>query len=336
MNMKKRNLLLVFTGGTIASVQTENGLRPVLDAEEMLKYLPEIPEDICLSSVQICNIDSTNMTYREWLKIAAVIEENYQKYDGFVICHGTDTMAYTAAALSYLIQNSTKPIVLTGAQEPIQQEITDAKKNLMDSIHYAGDPESCGVQIVFNGKAIAGTRAKKTKSSSYSAFSSINFPEIATIRHGKIIRYLTQQIKGEVTFYHQMNPRVFAWKMTPGVTSEVLLPILHAYDAVIIESFGVGGIPNSLVDDLLSFMKTDEAKDKILIMTTQVTYEGSHMSTYEVGKRMESYFPFLEGFDMTFEAVLAKTMWLLGQDGMDREKFREQFYQKIAYDILWN
>ena len=137
-----RTVLILFTGGTIASMKTENGLEPILNAEQMLSYLPELEEDIQVESVQVCNLDSTNMDYRYWLKIVDVIEENYIRYDGFVICHGTDTMAYTAAALSYLIQNSARPIVLTGSQQPIQMEITDAKKNLHDSIMYAANPES--------------------------------------------------------------------------------------------------------------------------------------------------------------------------------------------------
>ena len=144
-----RNILILFTGGTIASVKTETGLRPVLDASQILSFLPDLGAHIALDSLQVCNLDSTNMTCEIWLKLAAAIERSYEKYDGFVICHGTDTMAYTAAALSYLIQNPDKPIVLTGSQQPIQMEITDAKKNLFDSILYAADRESCGIPGFF-------------------------------------------------------------------------------------------------------------------------------------------------------------------------------------------
>lgn len=115
-----KHILLLFTGGTIASVKTEEGLEPVLSAEQILSYLPDMGNAIKLSSVQVCNLDSTNMSSVYWLKLVEEIEKNYEKYDGFVICHGTDTMAYTAAALSYLIQNSQKPIVLTGSSSPFR------------------------------------------------------------------------------------------------------------------------------------------------------------------------------------------------------------------------
>lgn len=122
--------------------------------------------------------------------MAKAVEEHYDQYDGFVICHGTDTMAYTAAALSYLIQNSKKPVVITGAQKPIDLEITDAKTNLCDSLRFASCDKAHGVNIVFDGKVIAGTRGKKMRTKSYNAFSSINFPYIATIQDEHILFYL--------------------------------------------------------------------------------------------------------------------------------------------------
>lgn len=158
--MKKRILLLT-TGGTIASQDGGNGLAPVLSSDDFLDYMKEF-EDVCeLVPYEVCSIDSTNMEASWWLKLAGLIQKNYTLYDAFLICHGTDTMAYTAAALSYLIQNSVKPIVLTGAQKSILQEITDARKNLHDSIRCALDDRSRDVMLVFDGKIIAGTRAKK-------------------------------------------------------------------------------------------------------------------------------------------------------------------------------
>ena len=171
-----KQILVIATGGTIACRSTEKGLMPQIEMEDFLNYVPKIREMCCLHAVQLMNLDSTNMQPENWIAIADTIHKEYDRYDGFVVLHGTDTMAYTAAALSYLIQNSQKPIVLTGSQQPIQMEITDAKKNLHDSIMYAADPESTGVCLIFDGKVIAGTRAKKTKSFSYHAFSSINFP----------------------------------------------------------------------------------------------------------------------------------------------------------------
>lgn len=330
-----REILLLFTGGTIASVKTENGLEPLLGADQILSFLPDIGEDIRLETKQICNLDSTNMEYSYWLKLARVIEDQYDKYDGFVICHGTDTMAYTAAALSYLVQNPDKPIVLTGSQQPIQMEITDAKKNLHDSIRFTADADSRGVCLIFDGKVIAGTRAKKTKSSSYHAFSSINFPELASMQHGRIVRYIPcgKQEK-EVAFYHTMNPKVFVLKLTPGISPTVLQAIFREYDCIIVESFGVGGIPDSIMDEFCGYMKAYEEGSKVIVMTTQVTYEGSNLSTYEVGKRIRKSFPYLEAYDMNLEAVFTKMMWIMGLGRLRFEEIERLFYEKINYDVL--
>lgn len=331
--MKK--ILILFTGGTIASMKTKNGLEPMLSAEQILSYLPDLGDSIELGTVQVCNLDSTNMRYEYWQQIVDAIQKAYDAYDGFVICHGTDTMAYTAAALSYLIQNPDKAIVLTGSQQPIQMEITDAKKNLYDSILYAADDDSRGVSLIFDGKVIAGTRAKKTKSFSYHAFSSINFPEIASMQHGKIVRYIPcERSEKPVVFYHQMNPRVYALKLTPGISPAILHAIFREYDCIIVESFGVGGIPDSIVDDFCQLMKEYKDGSKVIIMTTQVTYEGSNFSTYEVGKRIKGRFPYLEAYDMNFEAVFTKIMWIMGLGELSFSEIEKQFYGKINFDVL--
>lgn len=185
-----KNILLIATGGTIASKKTSSGLIPSLTSEEILESVPEIEQMCNIDTIQLMNLDSTNINETHWLKIAKVVEDNYEKYDGFVICHGTDTLAYTASALSYLIQDSQKPIIITGSQKPIDLEVTDAKTNLLDSLLFASYEYSYGVNIVFGGKVIPGTRGKKVKTKSYNAFRSINFPYIATIKDGKIIHYI--------------------------------------------------------------------------------------------------------------------------------------------------
>ena len=133
----KKKILLIATGGTIASKSGDMGLKPHMDSAYMLDYVPEIREFCSVDGLQPFNIDSTNITPKHWVELATLIRENYEDYDGFVICHGTDTMAYTAAALSYMVQHSPKPIVLTGSQKPIHREDTDARINLRDSFLYA-------------------------------------------------------------------------------------------------------------------------------------------------------------------------------------------------------
>ena len=175
-----KRILLIATGGTIASTEDGNGLSPALTGEELAQSVPEISGLCELDVVQPMNIDSTNMRPSDWMRILDVIVEGYADHDGFVILHGTDTMSYTAAALSYLIQDSPKPIVLTGSQKPMGNPFTDAKLNLYQSLLYALDEHSHDVSIVFGGVAIAGTRARKQRTMSFNAFISVNYPPLPT------------------------------------------------------------------------------------------------------------------------------------------------------------
>ena len=332
--MKK--ILLIATGGTIASKYTEHGLSPQISSEELLSYVPSAREFCQIDTIQAFNLDSTNVCHEQWMVLASLIEKKYEYYDGFVICHGTDTMAYTAAALSYLIQNNYKPVVITGSQKPIDLAITDARTNLLDSLRFAAHDKAHGVNIVFGGNVIAGTRAKKEFTKSYNAFSSINFPVIATIQENRIIFYIDDkyQITRPLTFYHHLNPRVFLYKLVPGSSGKLLETIADSFDAVIIESFGVGGVPDYGDDIFYEALQNCLQAGKMIIMATQVTREGSDMSIYQVGKSMKHEFNLPESYDMTLEAVVAKTMWALGQT-KDPEKFRKLFYQTINHDLLF-
>lgn len=330
----KKKILLIATGGTIASLKAENGLTPLIQADEILSYIPNVYEFCEPEAIQICNIDSTNMEPKHWKLIVHTIRECYEAYDGFVVAHGTDTMAYTAAALSYMIQNSHKPIVLTGAQKSIDLEITDAKTNLLDSFRYASDDKSQGVQIVFGGKVIAGTRAKKIRSKSYNAFESIDYPALAMIQDNRIMRYIEPvSFQETVTFYEEMNQNIFLMKLIPGISPKGLPFFFEQYDAIIIESFGVGGIPASIAD--VFYELNEKYPEKVIILATQVAHEGSDMTVYEVGNKIKKDCSILESYDMTLEAVIAKTMWMLGDNNRDNSKVEEIFYKKINYDLIF-
>ena len=183
-----KRILLIATGGTIASAEDGRGLSPALSGEELAACVPEVRGLCDLDTLQLMNIDSTNMRPADWLRIARAIADRYADFDGFLVLHGTDTMAYTAAALSYLIPTSAKPIVLTGSQRPMTSSFTDAKLNLYQSLLYATDDLSRDVSIVFGGIAIAGTRARKQRTMSANAFTSVNFPPLAYIRNDHIVR----------------------------------------------------------------------------------------------------------------------------------------------------
>ena len=332
--MKK--ILMIGTGGTIASKQTENGLAPGLTPNDILACIPQVKHVCGVETLQVCNIDSTNVTPEHWKLMVEAVEKHYDAYDGFVICHGTDTLAYTAAALSYMIQNSPKPIVVTGAQKPINMDVTDAKTNLLDSFIYAADDDSEDVSIVFDGKVIIGTRAKKERAKSYNAFSSINFPYPAVIQDGQVIRYIPPvRHKGEVRFYHDMKDSVYVLKLVPGMRSGVLTQILEQYDCVVIESFGVGGLPDSITAEVYEGMKKWKKEGKLIVMTTQVVSEGSNMTVYEVGKKVKQDFNLLEAYDMTLEATITKLMWLMAQPAKDYEEIKKRFYRMINHDILF-
>ena len=335
--MNKKKILFITTGGTIASVRTPQGLRPVLSSGELLAHMPGLAGLCQPDTLALCSIDSTDMSPAHWLDMARAIEQNYGRYDGFILCHGTDTLAYTAAALSYLVQDAAKPIILTGSQQPISNEITDAKKNLRDSVICALDPRSRGVMVVFGGLVIAGTRAKKNKTISYDAFASVNFPHLAQVQGDRLIHYIeTPKPEGPVRFSHALDQRVFLLKLTPGMRPDLLPAIFQLYDCVIVESFGAGGIPQSLMEGFAQGLGRYEDTHKVLIMTTQVTYEGSDVGIYEVGRRVKDRFSFLEAHDMTIEAAITKSMWLLAQNCTSFHELQEKFYRQINFDTFYH
>lgn len=329
--MKK--ILLIATGGTIASQAGEKGLIPELDANALLDYVPEVRAFCQADAVQIYNIDSTNITPRHWLKLAKTIQENYAAYDGFVICHGTDTMSYTAAVLSYLIQHSPKPIVLTGSQQPIDKEDTDGRINLRDSFLYAASDVASDVAIVFQGNIIAGTRAKKVRTKSFNAFSSVDFPNLGVIRDGKLIPYIVSPKADEPAFFLQLDEKVGLLTLTPGMRGEILDTYFRLYDAVVLSAYGVGGIPESDYYGFYEVIRSWEGKGKTLAVTTQVTHEGSDMNVYQVGRGWKSRFDLLECYSMTYESILAKLMWILGQT-KENDEIKRLFYTTVNYDLI--
>lgn len=334
-----KRILLVATGGTIASAEEGAGLTPALTGEQLAAVVPGLGALCDFDVVQLMNIDSTNMRPADWLRIAEVVREGYDTHDGFVILHGTDTMAYTAAALSYLIQNSPKPIVLTGSQQPMGNPFTDAKINLYQSLAYAVDGRSRDVCIVFGGYAIAGTRARKQRTMSFNAFCSVNYPVLAYLRQNKIIRSGSPATSlsedNAPRFYSQLDHRVCTLKLTPGLTPDIFRLLMPDYDAVILETFGVGGVPELGSDDA-SFQEAIfnwVDSGRTVVMTTQVPEEGLDLGVYEVGRAYAEHPGVLKGGDMTTEALVAKTMWALGQT-REPKKLQELFYRVVNHDRM--
>ena len=329
-----KRILLIATGGTIASRPTETGLTPMITSEEILEFIPEAAQVCQVSTTQISNIDSTNMNASHWVDIVRTIEQHYDSYDGFVISHGTDTMAYTAAALSYMVQNAGKPIVLTGSQKSIFLRDTDARTNLLDAFRYAADDRAHGVRLVFDGQVIDGTRARKVRTKSFNAFSSMDFPELGVLREGIFHCYIPDpQPTGRPSFCTSVDDRVFVLKLIPGLDAEIFTWLQAHYDALVIESFGVGGIPCDEDEGFLAAIEAWTRSGKILVITTQVPHEGSDMEVYQVGYHVKSRFDILEAYDMTLEAIVTKLMWILGQT-RDPAAVREMFYRPVQHDLL--
>ena len=329
-----KHILLIATGGTIASRPTENGLAPQLLADDILRCVPALGSLCRIDAVQPMNIDSTNMSPDCWLALTGCLRAHYDQYDGFVIAHGTDTMAYTACALSYLVQQSGKPIVLTGAQKSIYMQDTDARRNLYDAFVAAQDDNLAGVYIVFDGRVILGTRARKTRTKSMNAFSSIDYPDVALIRDGRILHYIRQpQPQTPPAFYGRLDASVFVLRLIPGMNPEVLRLLASRFDALVIESFGVGGLPCYEQTDFLSAAAAWSSAGKPIVITTQVPHEGSDLAVYQVGARAAAQPGILQAYTMTVEAVVTKLMWILPQT-RDLTEIKRLFYTPIACDLL--
>lgn len=325
----RKKILFIGTGGTIASELSGGALSPALGAEQLLRLVPDVSRLCDTDAVQLFELDSTDIMPEHWIRIADEIIRRYDDYDGFVIAHGTDTMAYTASALSYLIQNSSKPIVLTGAQKPIGFETTDSKQNLSDSFLCAASGMA-GVLVVFGGQVLLGTRARKTRSKSFSAFSSPNYPPLATVQNGRLALYF-DPTEGETQFFRSLDPSVGLLKLTPGTDTGLLHFMLGRYRALVIESFGVGGLPDR-GGAFRAEIQRATASGKLVALTTQVPSEGTDLSVYSVGSGLTDM-GVLEAFDMTPEACFTKLMWILAVSD-DPAVRRRLFYTPVCHDIL--
>lgn len=327
--MKK--VLLLTTGGTIASKPGENGLSPAIGSEELLGFVPELAEICAIDTVQLCSLDSTNIGPEQWIKIVEAVRERYDAYDGFVITHGTDTMAYTAAALSYMIQDTSKPIVLTGSQKSIYNRDTDARNNLFRAFLYASSPQAWGIQIVFDNKVILGTRARKVRSKSFNAFSSIDYPETAVFRDMKLIYFLPKPVvERPVRFYTKLDVNVFVLRLLPGMRGDIFRFLNTRYRGLVIEGFGMGGLPN--VDEaLLDALSSWSSSGHLTVFSTQVQHEGSDLSIYEVGRIAQELPGILEASDMTPESIVTKLMWALGQTD-DTQEAKQLFMTPVQFD----
>ncbi len=301
--MKK--ILFIATGGTIASEQTSDGLAPELSARELLKGI-DVP-DAEIKAVQPFSLDSTNLTPEHWVQLAMIIREGWSDFDGFVIAHGTDTMAYGAAALYCLIQNPDKPIILTGSQLPMNTPGSDAPKNLSDAFNCAEKGKG-GVWLCFCGRIIRGNSARKVHTTDFDAFRGFSADDETTA--AAFCADEPAEQRGGTVFCNRLDGQAAVLKLTPGISAEIVHDFGTHVNALIIEGFGMGGIPDHGGAELFSTLETLIACGVRVIMTTQVFSGGCDLTVYEVGQAALKA-GVIPAAGMTTEYAVMRAMWAL-------------------------
>jgi len=307
---------LLATGGTIACTHTENGLAPTLTAQDLLDILAgSLPCEV--EAEDVFRMDSSNMQPEEWSVLARAIDSALKTCDGVVVTHGTDTMAYTAAALSYMLAGAGKPVILTGSQLPLSHPLTDARLNLLRAFTAATSGVG-GVYVCFHDRLISGVRCVKTHTTSMDAFSSVNARPAGRIDvdgvHFERPQPYTPLFPDEP--YHLrdgIDPNVFLLKLVPGTSPDVLRFVKDAgYRGLVIEAFGLGGLHYIRRNLVRAMEELGESGVRVLVVS-QCLYEKADLTVYEVGRGlMKDYI--LNGRDMTTEAAVCKMMWALGQE----------------------
>ena len=309
-------LMLLATGGTIACTQTENGLAPTLRAQDLLDRLSDsLPCEV--EARDVFRMDSSNMQPEEWSILARAIDEALKTCDAVVVTHGTDTMAYTAAALSYMLAGVGKPVILTGSQLPLSHPLTDARLNLLRALNAAaaGVP---GVYVCFHDRLISGVRCVKTHTTSMDAFSSVNARpagrfDVDGVHFERPQPYTPLHPDMPYRLRADIDPNVFLLKLVPGTSPDVLRFIKQAgYRGLVIEAFGLGGL-HYIRRNLVEAMEELGQSGIRVLVVSQCLYEKADLTVYEVGRGlMKDYI--LNGRDMTTEAAVCKLMWALGQE----------------------
>ena len=328
--MSKKKILLLTTGGTIASMPGGEGLEPHR-SDVMERELEQLRTYYEISVQDVMCLDSSNMRPEEWQVIARTVFENRLNYDGIVVSHGTDTMAYTASAVTYMLPNIDRPVVFTGSQLPLADMLSDGPDNLRTAFAMAaaGHP---GVFLAFDRKVMRGCRAVKVRASGFSAFESVNAKYVAVVSNrGLVVNESILPLRtGPAELRTEISKNVFLLKLTPGLNPAIFdMLAAMGYKGIVVEAFGLGGV-NVLHKGLRGIHRAVEDGISVVI-TTQCLYDSANLEVYQVGTKLLEL-GVIQGRDMTSEAAMTKLMWGLGQ-GLDPEAITALFARNLAGEV---
>lgn len=341
----KTNILLIYTGGTIGMVKDySSGALRAFDFKKLVSNIPELSQLACkIESISFKTpIDSSDMKPSHWASIAEVIEKNYDRYDGFVVLQGSDTMSYSSSALSFMLENLTKPVIFTGSQLPIGDLRTDAKENLITSIQIAALQENNQaviqeVCLYFEYKLYRANRTTKINAEHFQAFTSINFPALAESGvHLKINRNsLRKNLKhNKFTVHKTMDTNVAIFKLFPGFNRALLKGVLNIPNlkALVLETYGAGNAPTD--DWLISDLKEAIDRGLHIVNVTQCSGGSVMMGRYSTSEKLKKL-QLINGGDITTEAAITKLMYLLGS-GVSHKSFRTIFETSLRGELTQN
>ena len=326
----KKKILLLTTGGTIASLPGGEGLEPQR-SDVMERELEQLRTYYEITVRDVMCLDSSNIRPEEWQTIARCIFDSRAGFDGIVISHGTDTMAYTASAVTYMLPDIDLPVVFTGSQLPLADMLSDGPDNLRTAFAMAaaGHP---GIFLAFDRKVMLGCRAVKVRASGFSAFESINarYAGVVSNRGLEIDETVIPKPGGTARLCTELSKNVFLLKLTPGLNPAVFdMLAAMGYRGIVVEAFGLGGV-NVLHKGLRGIHRAVEDGISVVI-TTQCLYDSANLQVYQVGNKLLEL-GVIQGGDMTSEAAMTKLMWAIGQ-GMEQEEIAKLFGKSLAGEI---